>query len=111
MPENSEDTENKDPAFAAAVETREKRKIRALQKKDKSHWFGLGMFGVVGWSVALPVVGAVFLGIWVDQKWPGPYSWTLMLLVLGLTAGCLNAWTWISRERKSIKNERENNGD
>jgi len=86
------------------------RKLRARRRKDRSVWFGLGMFGLVGWSVAIPTLIAVALGIWIDTNWPSRFSWTLMLLVPGLAIGCLNAWYWISRERKQIEaNRREEN--
>lgn len=68
-------------------------------------WFGLGMFGLVGWSVSIPTVVGVALGVWIDYKWPSQYSWTLMLLVIGIVIGCLNAWFWVSRERKMIEEE------
>lgn len=84
--------------FPDRVHDREKKKITARQE-DKKIWFGLGMFGMVGWSVALPTVAGGFLGIWLDEHWPGRYSWTLMLLAGGLCLGCYNAWFWIQKER------------
>ena len=103
--------ENKEKGFSDAVDTREKRKIRARKKKEEPLWFGLGMFGLVGWSVAIPMVICIFIGIWMDSKYSGQYSWTLMFLAIGLILGCVNAWTWMNRERKNIKKERENHGD
>jgi ATP synthase protein I len=82
------------------VGTKEDRKMRARQEKDRGVWFGLGMFGLVGWSVAIPTVIGIGLGIWIDTKWPSPYSWTLMFLIIGVLVGCLNAWYWIKRESK-----------
>jgi ATP synthase protein I len=60
------------------VGSKETRKIKARREKDRGVWFGLGMFGLVGWSVAIPTVIGVALGVWIDRTWPGPYSWTLM---------------------------------
>jgi ATP synthase protein I len=97
--------------FSDQVETKEKRKVRSRRKGVQDIWFGLGMFGMVGWSVAIPTVIGIFLGVWIDLKWPGSYSWTLMLLVLGLLAGCYNAWYWVQKQRKSISEERENGGE
>ncbi len=94
-------------AFSDEVEIREKRKLRARNKKTDEVWFGLGMFGVVGWAVAVPTVLGIFLGVWIDLKWPTAYSWTLMLLMIGLIVGCLNAWFWINRQRNAINKERE----
>jgi ATP synthase protein I len=84
------------------VGSKEIRKLRARREQHHSIWFGLGTFGVVGWSVAVPTLLGVALGIWIDSRWPGSYSWTLMLLFGGLILGCLNAWYWISQEREGI---------
>ncbi len=92
--------------FPDAVGDVEKRKLRAREKKKAPVWFGLGMFGVVGWAVAIPTLLCIFLGVWIDLRWPGPYSWTLMLLVIGLVLGCLNAGFWVKRERLIIDRER-----
>ena len=94
--------------FSQEVNVREKRKLRARDRKTDEVWFGLGMFGVVGWAVAVPTVLGIFLGVWIDLKWPATYSWTLMLLMIGLIVGCLNAWFWINRQRNAINREREN---
>lgn len=89
------------------VRAKEARKMRARQQKDGSVWFGLGMFGLIGWSVAIPTLVGIALGVWIDLKWPSRYSWTLMLLIIGIGVGCLNAWFWVSRERKIIEEEIE----
>jgi ATP synthase protein I len=60
----------------------------------------LGMFGLVGWAVAIPTLIGIAVGIWIDKRWPSPYSWTLMLLVIGVVVGCLNAWYWVRRESR-----------
>lgn len=80
------------------VGEKESRKIKARGKKYQNIWFGLGMFGMVGWSVVIPTLIGVALGIWIDSKYPSRFSWTLMLLVGGLFLGCLNAWYWVNRE-------------
>jgi len=55
------------------------------------------MFGVVGWSVAIPTLIGTALGIWIDNNWPSQFSWTLMLLIGGVMVGCLNAWYWVRK--------------
>ena len=92
------------------VHIKEARKLKARLQKDRSVWFGLGMFGLVGWSVAIPTIAGVALGIWIDGKWPSRYSWTLMLLIIGVLLGCLNAWFWLSRERRLLEKENGNDG-
>ncbi len=84
--------------------------MRARSRGDQSVWFGLGMFGLVGWSVSIPTVLGVALGVWIDLRWPSRYSWTLMLLVIGVALGCMNAWFWLSRERKNLEEEYDDHG-
>lgn len=88
-------------SFLHQIGKKEARKIRARRSGKHSLWFGLGMFGTVGWSVAIPTVLGVALGLWLDRTWPAPFSWTLTGLAVGVMLGCLNAWYWIQREGRS----------
>ena len=49
------------------VKTKEARKLKEKQNSKHSMWFGLGMFGLVGWSVAVPTLLGTVLGIWLDR--------------------------------------------
>ncbi len=80
------------------VGQREARKLRARQEGPPTVWFGLGMFGLVGWSVAIPTVAGTLFGVWLDHLWPSRVSWTLTFLFLGLFWGCRQAWYWIEKE-------------
>lgn len=88
--------------LAEIVGAKENRKVRARQDAHRSVWFGFGMFGIIGWSVAVPTVACIALGVWIDSRWPSPYSWTLMLLFVGVVLGCMNAWYWVTRERSKL---------
>lgn len=79
---------------------RAERKRRAREHNRRTAWFGLGMFGLVGWSVAIPSLIGIAVGIWLDAHWPGPPSWTLTFLIIGVALGCLNAWYWIKQESR-----------
>lgn len=81
------------------IRSRVRRKIDARRKGERSVWFGLGMFGLVGWSVAIPTIAGIALGIHLDEHHPVDFSWTLSLLAVGVAIGCLNAWYWIQQER------------
>jgi ATP synthase protein I len=84
-------------SFMKQVGTREALRIRGRKEKDQTIWFGLGMIGVVGWSVAIPTLIGVAIGLWIDRTWPSRFSWTLMLLIGGVMVGCMNAWYWVRR--------------
>lgn len=98
MSADNKDRETPDKNFIDKIAVKQNRKLRSRRQKDRNVWFGLGMFGLVGWSVAIPTVIGVAVGIWIDETWPSRYSWTLMMLLVGLILGCLNAWFWVKRE-------------
>ena len=52
-----------DRSIADAVGRKAERKLRARRTGRRGVWFGLGMFGLVGWAVALPTVVGVALGL------------------------------------------------
>ena len=93
--------------FSQQVGEKAKRKLKALNNDKKSVWFGLGMFGIIGWTVAVPTLLGAALGIWLDSKHPESFSWTLTCLILGLFTGCLIAWHWITKEHKEMNQKDE----
>ena len=92
------------------IHGKQDRKLRARRTREQGVWFGLGMMGTVGWSVTVPTLLGIALGIWIDLHWPSRFSWTLVLLFGGLILGCLNAWFWVSRQQESIEQEKEDDG-
>jgi ATP synthase protein I len=96
--ENSNDKKLTDKIFIKKIVSKQNRKLKARRENQQSVWFGLGMLGLVGWSIAIPTIIGIALGIWIDKTWPSRYSWTLMMLLFGLILGCLNAWFWVKRE-------------
>ncbi|MBN1543122.1 AtpZ/AtpI family protein [candidate division KSB1 bacterium] len=98
---DSEQQNQPQKKFSAQVGSKEKRKQRALEdKKNDTVWFGLGMFGLVGWAVTLPTLIFLAIGIWLDATWPGRISWTLTFLFVGIVVGCFNGWYWVKRESR-----------
>ena len=84
-----------------AVGDKARRRMRARREGDRGVWFGLGMFGLVGWSVAVPALLGIGIGMFLDARLtggPGTVSWTLTGLVVGVVVGCVNAWYWVKRE-------------
>ena len=63
---------------------------------------GIGTFGMIGWSIAVPTVGGAFLGLWLDRIAPQQdFSWTIALILGGVVLGGLISWAWISKEGSS----------
>jgi ATP synthase protein I len=84
--------------FSLQVAEKEARKLKALHEKKESALMGFGMFGMIGWSVAVPVLLGTALGVWLDKTYPQSFSWILTCLALGLIMGCTIAWNWINSE-------------
>jgi len=93
---------NDETSFDRVVASKAARKLRVQREGPQSAWFGLGMSGLIGWSVAVPTVCGVPLGLWLDAKYPGNFSWTLALLFAGLFIGCLNAWHWVAQQDQDM---------
>ncbi len=101
------ESDDRQRAIADRMTAKLERKLKS--RKDVSGvWFGLGLMGIVGWSVAIPTLLGTALGIWIDGKYPGGHPWTLALLVAGLSLGCLNAWHWVGKEEKAIRDQERN---
>jgi ATP synthase protein I len=87
------------------------RKLKARRKSGQGVWFGVGMMGLIGWSVAIPTLLGAALGLWLDEHYPGTHAWTLTLLMAGLAIGCFNAWHWVAKEDKEIQGEQEDHNE
>ena len=83
------------------------RKLKAQRESSQGVWFGLGMMGLVGWSVVVPTLLGAALGRWLDKSHPGRLSFTLALLMAGLVIGCLNAWHWVAKENQAMRDQQE----
>lgn len=92
--------------FSKKIGLKELRKMKARKDRSRGIWFGLGMMGTIGWSVAVPTLIGVAIGIWLDSRYPGQISWTLTFLSIGLAVGCVNAWYWVKKEQKAMEEDR-----
>jgi ATP synthase protein I len=92
--------------LAEQIGTKAARKLKA-RKSTQGVWFGLGMMGLIGWSVVVPTLLGAALGLWLDNHHPGKHAWTLALMVIGLAIGCVNAWYWVAQQEKAMRDEPE----
>lgn len=91
--------------FQEQINKKVQRKLRSKLQKKQSIWRGFGVFGLIGWSVAIPTVLFVLLGMWLDKQYEAERSYTLVLLIAGLCLGCLNAWHWVDKKIKELQEE------
>ena len=106
MSEQSNKPSKIETSLAGQVGAKAARKLKA-RRSTQGVWFGLGMMGLIGWSVVVPTLLGAALGIWLDRHYPGGRSWTLALLVAGLALGCLNASLWVAKEHKAMQDDSE----
>ncbi len=95
------------PSLGRAVSAKAARMLKARRNAGQGVWFGLGMMGLIGWSVTIPTLLGAALGIWLDRHYPGRHAWTLALLMAGLAIGCFNAWHWVAKEDQAMRDDRE----
>jgi ATP synthase protein I len=100
-------SESREAAFSRKVGEVEARKLKTKRRGVQGIWLGLGMFGLIGWAVTIPTLLGVLLGAFLDKRYPSVHSWTLTLLIVGLFVGCLNAWHWVAKEEKAIREDEE----
>lgn len=84
------------------VGEQEQRLLQSKHEKKRSVWAGLGLFGIIGWTIVVPTLSGIAFGRWLDVHYPQSHSWTLSLLVVGLALGCYGAWHWIKKEHHNM---------
>lgn len=108
MNKKIDDNSKKELSLEETVSIKAMRKLKARNNAALGVWFGLGMVGLIGWSVAIPMLIGIGLGIFLDQHYSSKgFPWTLSLLILGLIIGCFNAVLWILKEYKAISKEQD----
>ena len=79
------------------VLTRGEATVQKTVRKAKKDTVGtgsdlryLGFIGEVGFAIAIPIAGGVFLGVYLDRRWGTYPRATLSLLFLGVVVSFLN---------------------
>lgn len=86
---------NRNEQLQSQVERQVKRIHKA--KKERHNLISQTVYlGTLGLLFILPVVGGLYLGLWLDGQMEGYSSrWTLGLLFLGIIIGALNIYLFI----------------
>lgn len=66
------------------VETRQRGQKPQIQRSTDKTWYYLGLFGEIGFSIAIPIVGGAFLGRYIDDRLSTYPRATLILLLGGV---------------------------
>lgn len=84
-----------------ATRARTQRDIARHRRRDPgtAFWRSLALIGSVGWPIVLLATGATLLGRFLDLRWQTGVRFTLVLLTLGTSLGCVVALRSLREER------------
>ncbi len=82
-------------------------RYKHAQKEHNNVWRMSSFFGLIGFSVVLPLAGLILLGDYLDEAYPANFSWTFSGILAGLAVGLYNAWHWIKKEEDEIEEEKK----
>lgn len=77
------------------------RRVTRMDRRERNHRSLLAQFGdlgVLGMLIAVPIVGGVYIGRWIDERFSGySVTWTLGFMVLGIVVGSVNVYLYMRR--------------
>jgi len=81
---------------------------------DENIWKHFGQIWDISWMTVAPIILGLFLGQYLDRKYPKGFSWTLSMLILGIFLSFYNLYQFFEREirnseQKDIKNNEHDN--
>lgn len=94
-----DEKEHEKKEFQEQAIKEEERKLKARSNKEITAWWGLGLFGMVGWSVMLPTLLGIFVGLFLDHKYDHQsHTYTLLGLLAGICLGSTIAFVSLGME-------------
>ncbi len=60
------------------------RKKEPKKVDETGFWYYVGFAGDLGFTIAVPIAGGAFIGMWIDKHWSMYPTMTLSLLFLGI---------------------------
>lgn len=77
------------------------RKAKTLASRKERPFVNtnMGVIGVFGGHIILPLLAGFFLGSWLDEHYPHPtISWLLNCSAVGFIIGYIDAHIWLKKE-------------
>jgi ATP synthase protein I len=75
---------------------RQARRMKKAEHDKRTVMAQTIYIGTLGLVFVLPVLGGAYLGLWLDERFPG-YSvhWTVSLILVGVFVGAMNVYLFI----------------
>jgi ATP synthase protein I len=96
---NAPDRDEFEDEFETRIGRQRERIEAGRAEQGRSFWQYVGLIGMVGWSVVVPMLLGILLGLWLDRRLGTGYLLTLLLMLAGLLVGGFNAWRIVTREQ------------
>jgi ATP synthase protein I len=88
------DSSNADPLANVARHAVE-RDARGREIPEPSLGARLGQIGILGWTITIPMLLALFAGRWLDRTLQTNVFFSGSLLMVGAAIGFWSAWRWM----------------
>lgn len=75
---------------------------------EENVWKILGEVWDLAWITVAPMLLGIFLGHYLDRKYPLGFSWTLSLLALGTILGLYNLYDALMKASRSMEKKKGN---
>jgi ATP synthase protein I len=98
-------TDDEEKKFLHTLAAKERRSIEANGGKEQIVWEGVGRFGMVGWSITVPVLVGLLLGWVLDRVTGHHHHWVTVLFFVGLITGCVSTAYWLFKECDEIEED------
>jgi ATP synthase protein I len=86
-------------ALAEAARRAADRARSGAETPEPSLGSRLGQIGILGWTIVVPALLALFLGRWLDRVTGSGVFFSAPLLMVGVAIGFWSAWKWMERSR------------
>ncbi len=78
------------------------------KRKSRTFFYNASVISIYGFQVALPVLGGILLGSYLDHLFPHDLlSWQLNFIILGFIIGLINANIWLKRSFQITKGKND----
>ncbi|MDW6024405.1 AtpZ/AtpI family protein [Mesorhizobium sp. BAC0120] len=86
----------KDRLTEAARQAAERAK-QGEENPEPSLGARFGQIGILGWTIVVPTLVAVFVGRWLDRILDTGIFFSAPLIMIGAAIGLWSAWKWMHR--------------
>lgn len=82
-----------------------------MNRWDRENIFkDIGVLWDLAWITVTPILLGIFVGQYLDRRYPLGFSWTLSLLALGAMLGFYNLYEFLMKESRKMDKKGSSSG-